>query len=394
MTTQKLLFLCIALVATPAMAFDQVIIDAGKQDRQSTPVVLTVPPNTGHFILTSPEGTIQVQTEGTRSYFILDSLKAGTSRTYQVAHAKQQWIDSISLKQKGTQLAFNNGEHPVLQYNGDKTELPKGIEPEFQRGGYIHPVYTPSGKLLTDDYPMNHKHHHGIWSPWTKTEYEGRHPDFWNMGQKTGRVDFDKLGATFTGPIASGFSTHHKMIDMIAKPEKNALEEQWDVSIYKELKTDKHPIFVFDLIITQNAVDSPLILPKYHYGGLGFRGRSNWNGKGDAVTMLTSDGLNRDAGNGKPSRWCWIGGPAEDGKPIGITIMDHPQNFRSPQPARLNPDQPFFCYSPSATGDWKIEKGTPYVATYRFIAADGGADVDEINRLWNDFAEPPKVTLK
>src|SRR6266566_5163143 len=59
----------------------------------------------------------------------------------------------------------------------------------------------PSGKLLTDDYPPDHKHHHGIWSPWTKTEFEGRHPDFWNMGQKLGRVEFVKLDDTFSSPV-------------------------------------------------------------------------------------------------------------------------------------------------------------------------------------------------
>ena len=394
MLIRKLLLWCIALPVLPAFALEQVVIEAGRHDRQSTIVTFTVPEKSGHFVLISGEDSIVVQVEGTHAYCILGAMKAGTSKTYKVANAKQEWISAIALKQAGTQLNFANGEHPVLQYNGDKTPLPATVEPEYQRGGYIHPVYTPSGKLLTDDYPLNHKHHHGIWSPWTKTEYEGRKPDFWNMGQKTGRVDFDKLGESFAGPIASGFTTHHKMIDMKAVPEKNALNERWDVSIYRPMTANKNPIFVFDMTITQNVVDSPLILPKYQYGGLGFRGRGNWNGKGDVVTMLTSEGLTRADGNGKPSRWCWIGGPAEDGKPIGMTIMDHPSNFRSPQPVRLNPDQPFFCYSPSAAGDWKIEKGTPYVATYRFIAADGAADVAEINRLWNDFAEPPKVTVK
>ncbi|GIT77905.1 MAG: hypothetical protein Ct9H300mP32_2870 [Verrucomicrobiota bacterium] len=39
---------------------------------------------------------------------------------------------------------------------------------------------------ITDDYPHNHKHHHGIWFPWTNTIFEGRKPDFWNMGNGTG----------------------------------------------------------------------------------------------------------------------------------------------------------------------------------------------------------------
>ena len=174
-------------------------------------------------------------------------------------------------------------------------------------------------------------------------------------------------------------------------PEKTALTEVWEVIVYRPVSGAK-PYYIFDLTTTQNVVDSPLTLPKYHYGGLGFRGRREWKGV-DGCQFLTSEGKDRKNGNETRGRWCWVGGEA-DGGTIGIAIMDHPGNFRSPQPMRLNPDQPFFCYSPSQLGDWKIEKGTPYVASYRFIAADGAADVAEINRLWNDYAEPPKVTVE
>ena len=61
---------------------------------------------------------------------------------------------------------------------------------------------------------------------------------------------------------------------------------------------------------------------------------------------------------------------------------------------RLNPDEPFFCYAPSQGGDWVIEPGKPYVARYRFIVADGPVDAKEIERMWNDYATPPKVTVE
>ena len=33
---------------------------------------------------------------------------------------------------------------------------------------------SPRGTVVTDDYPDDHKHQHGIFTAWTKTEYEGR----------------------------------------------------------------------------------------------------------------------------------------------------------------------------------------------------------------------------
>ncbi len=61
---------------------------------------------------------------------------------------------------------------------------------------------------------------------------------------------------------------------------------------------------------------------------------------------------------------------------------------------RLNPTEPFFCFAPSQDGDWKIEPGKPYVAKYRFVVADGGPDKELIERLYKDWADPPKVEIK
>jgi hypothetical protein len=82
-----------------------------------------------------------------------------------------------------------------------------------------------------------------------------------------------------------------------------------------------------------------------------------------------------------------------DGQPCGIAILIHPENFRFPQPLRLNPKNPQLCIAPSQGGDWAIEPGKPYVSRYRFAVTDGAADAAAIERAWNDYAHPPKATL-
>jgi hypothetical protein len=64
--------------------------------------------------------------------------------------------------------------------------------------------------------------------------------------------------------------------------------------------------------------DKPLKLPKYHYGGLGVRGTSQWNPV-DAVTMLTSEGHDRKAGDNTKAKWVHLGGEV-DGTPTGIAV--------------------------------------------------------------------------
>jgi hypothetical protein len=157
------------------------------------------------------------------------------------------------------------------------------------------------------------------------------------------------------------------------------------------LGSGSSPFFVFDLMLTQEAASqSPLILPKYYYGGLGVRGHGEWDGKGNAF-FLTSEGKDVSNGNETRGRWGHMGGKI-DGKLAGIAILDSPQNFRHPQPMRLHPSEPFFCFAPSQMGDWWIEPGKPYTARYRFVVSDGGPDKELIERVWNDFAEP--VTVK
>lgn len=281
---------------------------------------------------------------------------------------------------------------PVLAYNGPKTPLPAGYEPKFQRGGYLYPLYTPAGKLVADDYPPDHKHHHGVWSPWTATRFEGRAPDFWNTGLETGTVEFVKADPTArAAPGSLTFTAHHRMVDLTAQPEpKAALDERWDVTVYDRAKAGPdRPANVFDLTITQTcATSSPLLLPKYHYGGLGFRGSRQWDGGGDKCAYLTSEGKTRKDGNETPARWCWVGGPV-DGAACGVAILCHPSNFRAPQPVRLHPTEPFFCYAPQQGGEFTIEPGKPYVARYRFVVADGEPDRALIERMYDDFAKTP-----
>src|SRR3954467_9084523 len=118
-------------------------------------------------------------------------------------------------KKDGILTITKNGRE-VLRYRSTPGGMPAGYDASFLRGGYIEAVFTPSGTLVSDDYPPGHKHHHGIWSPWTKTVFEGRHPDFWNMGDKTGTVEPVSLGDASTKDGAVAFQAKHRMVDLKA----------------------------------------------------------------------------------------------------------------------------------------------------------------------------------
>ena len=377
----------------------QITVTAGDFDRLDTVVSFKSPAKAGkNFSLRSGAGTtLPLQIEpGGQAWFILPKLKKGESKVYQLVPLKTVPTDpaGVLAAQQGNAIKITVGGKPVLQYYSDKSEVPRpDIKLIFRRGGYLHPVYTPSGKIVTDDYPHNHLHHHGLWYAWTKTEFDGRHPDFWNMGEGSGTVEFAALVDTWSGPVFGGFQARHRFVDLTAPQPTTALNESWDVKVFRTGQTGK-PFWMFDLVSTQECASATALrLPKYHYGGIGLRGNGAWDGK-ENTFFLTSEGeTDRLKGNETRARWCHVSGQV-GGALAGVAILGSPQNFRAPQPMRLHPTEPFFCYAPEQLGDWEIAPGKPYVARYRFIVSDGPPDKAELERQWNDYATPPDVTVQ
>lgn len=403
----KNLVLCSALlclVASAARLESKVIekpvyltVAAGPVDRRDSVVSFALPKllRSKSYTLRDDSGhsmPLQVEPDGSAT-FVLPELKAGTTKRFQLEEAKANTVATgVQLTSEHDRLTISASGRKVLTFQGGPGELPDAaIKAIFRRGGYIHPVYTPGGRTVTDDYPPDHFHHHGIWFAWTKTEFEGRHPDFWNVGDGTGKVEFVSLDKTWSGNVHGGFKSRNRSIDVSAPTPVTVLNDRWEVKVYN-VGEGSAPYAMFDLVSTQDlATLSPLILPEYRYGGIGFRGHRQWLAK-DNCDFLTSEGKDRANGHGTRARWCHIGGRV-DGQLAGIAILDHPGNFRAPQAMRLNPDQPFFCYSPSLSGDWKIEPGRPYVSRYRFIVYDGAPDKAALDRLWNDYANPVQVAI-
>jgi hypothetical protein len=132
--------------------------------------------------------------------FMLAWQAAGTSPIFTLTKGGPA-PDQVTVKPEGGDLAIQVGGKPAFSYRMDREKLPRpDIKPEYKRAGYLYPIVSPSGRPVADDYPVQHVHHHGIWSPWTKTKFQGRTPDFWNMGQKTGTVEFVGLERSWSGP--------------------------------------------------------------------------------------------------------------------------------------------------------------------------------------------------
>lgn len=388
-----------ALVAPAAAKNYRVVLAPADVDRAGEVIVFPLPADAPKSaVLRDVHGrTLALQTDpdGT-TRFIVPAQRAREALVFTLASGSGGPREGVVVTPDRGDLKLTVAGHPVLYYRMERDAVPReGIKPEVVRAGYIHPVFSPSGQLVTDDYPANHPHHHGIWTPWTKTSFQGRSPDFWNMQGKTGAEEFVALDRTWSGPVHGGFEARLNMVDLSAPVPVTALHETWQVTVY-DVGGASRPVRMFDLVTTQTcATADPLILPAYHYGGFGFRAAWAWNGPGDAARFLTSEGgTDRIKDNNSRVRWCFLGGPLKDGAFAGTTTLGHPDNFRAPQPVRLHPDMPYLSFVPQLLGEFRIVPGQPYIARFRFIVADGPPDRAHLDAYWNGYANPAAVKLE
>lgn len=324
---------------------------------------------------------VPCQVDGPRLVFLS---KPGDS-DYRLERGAPPDFPLVECSDDRKSLTVKAGGKPVLQYNHAEVEQ---SDPVFSRSGFIHPLWSPEGKVVTNDAPPNHRHHHGIWTAWTSSEFEGRKSSFWDSKAKQGKVQFHGIGKAQSGPVFGGFEADHRCLNLNGPDgPKPALNETWTVRVYA--LTDR---FVVDLTLLQSAAtQAPVIIKEYLYGGLGFRGPAEWEGK-TGVEYLTSGGKGRVDGHATKAHWVLACGRI-GGKETSVGFLGHPANFRHPQPMRIHPDEPFFNWAVPQGGAFSIEPGTPYVARYRFIVADGRLTAGQMDAEWAAIAEPPKITL-
>jgi lysophospholipase L1-like esterase len=280
-------------------------------------------------------------------------------------------------------------DKPFLVYNKQSPPVPIGIDSVYHRSGFLHPVISPRGKVVTATFPADHAHQHGVFSAWVKTTWHDRELDFWNLAKGNARVLHQRVLCVFAHDDGVGFE-----VDLVhraqSSPIVDVLRERWKITAQP---TDGS-YHAFDLTSTQLALtDKPLVVHQYHYGGFAVRGPMAWlspkdgdRGSGDSeprsdCRFLNDQGSDRIQGNHEKSRWVSMSGLVA-GEPASITVLCHPENLRAPQAARLHPTKPYFCFSPCVDGAIVIDRGHPLHAEYRYLITDSEPDAAWIENQW------------
>lgn len=303
------------------------------------------------------------------------------------------YASDLKLTETEDQIRVTLRGKTVLEYVKTAKPVPDGLDPHFQRSGYIHPIFTPAGQEITGDFPADHPHQHALFFAWTSAVFDGKKVDFWNQAKKQGNVEFREVVDLKREVRQVSFSVKHAFTVGMGDKWVDALHDTWTVTVHHT--PDDH--FLFDIeSVQQCATDKPLTLPKYHYGGMAFRGNAQWlKVAGDHsidsgnLVYLTSEGKDRWTGNHTQTNWVAFSGKL-DGKDASAVVFCSPKNFRAPQSVRIHPDKPYFCFSPMVEGSFKIVPGERYVSRYRYLVTSKPMDVKTIKQHWDDYAKSEK----
>jgi hypothetical protein len=395
------LWISILLGATAGAAWQEELgrirIEAGPHTRTSGLVQCQLPQSwrdADHLTLVVVDDDAKVEAQRSTLFpdqlcwMLENPLLANTSREYRVIRSTAA-EPSVTCKDQSGKIVVAAKGHPILTYHHETAQPPQGIASLYQRSGFIHPLHTPSGRVVTDDFPPDHAHQHGLFRAWVNTKFMGEKVDFWNQAGKTGDVKHSRLDQLSSGPVFAEFTVHleHQQLRPESQP-RTALHEEWNVRAYQN-----QDVFVVDLHSKQQAAsDSPIQILEYHYGGFAVRGHRDWNAD-SSFSFLTSEGKDRIEGNHSRPNWVLMTGPV-DGEWASSLAMGHPENFRHPQPVRLHPKMPYFCFAPMVLGEFSITQAVPFESRIRILVADGRMTSDEANGYWAEYTEPIQAKVQ
>lgn len=388
------------------------VVSSGDFDRHHSPVYVSLegtglPTTSAQYQLVEIRGKAETpapfQIDRNQLFWILSGeTPAGTKRLFEfreIIDTALVGAERLEAKRADGAVLFHQSGRNILRYQFAEAEAPEGASELYRRGGFIHPLWSPKGEVLTRIQPPDHYHHYGIWNPWTSTTFEGRHLDFWNLYKGQGTVKVATRPIFQAGPVFGELTARHEYVDLTAPDPsgaKAALDEEWQIRIWNSPSADAPRLIDFRSTL-HCATDSIFTINAYRYQGFSIRATEKWND--ETARLLTSEGKDKSDGNGSRARWCDVSGISAFGR-SGILFMTHPQNYNFPEQVRIWPtgmnegkENVYFNFNPAQEQDWVIHPGKAYSLNYRMLVYDGELSAEAMEKYWQDYANPPRVEI-
>ncbi|HSP42665.1 MAG TPA: DUF6807 family protein [Luteolibacter sp.] len=289
-----------------------------------------------------------------------------------------------TVEEDGRVLAKLNGK-TVLGFQKEPLGDPKGGE-KFAGSQFIHPLATPSGFVTTELQPSDHLHHFALWWPWKFIEVDGKRHNSWEIQNGEGAHVADGVEVVSKGPdsIQWRIAGHVEARGKDTEP-RVVIRENTDLAM--SLLDDQ--TIALDLTIRQRPDNAKVVIGKNHYSGLGWRGTPEWNGENSK--LVTSEGHNRDNGNGQPVRWILITGEQPGGKASVVLMSAASETGEAERMrvwnAKMHSGHHFVNLNPVAQQSIPLDEEHPAVSQrrYRIVTSDREIDTQQAEALWKSW---------
>lgn len=130
----------------------------------------------------------------------------------------------------------------------------KSLDHQYPRANYIHPLFDLQGKVLTEDFPEDHRHHRGIFWAWHQVLVQGKPMGdsweckdfFWDVK----KVTSENIGENLQLQIKTQWKSPNYSKDGQQLP---FIEEHTKITLYQ--RTKNHRILDFEISLTALVQD-------------------------------------------------------------------------------------------------------------------------------------------
>ncbi len=281
-------------------------------------------------------------------------------------------------------------ESPVLVFNHAFVEAPEGVDAEQRRRGYIHPLYGLDGEVLTQDFPIDHRHHRGVFWAWPDTTIGDKPLNTWALrGARTHPISLavqlpvNPEARSITIHAISVWARDNEKIPLLTEyasmtiqPEKND-GRIIDFSLRFENYTQE--------IITIRGAQTE----NKGYGGFGVRANATrapfrFTGKDGPI-----DGDQLEY----PSPWIDVSFATGNGgeKQSGLAIFQNPLQHGYPNDGWLIRHYGYLGASWPHREPFDLEPSTSFGLGYRLYIHRGDADAGNVAGAFEDYVHQTNV---
>ena len=281
---------------------------------------------------------------------------------------------------------------------------------------YLAPVFGPTGKQMTRNYPMktvageqtDHPHHRGIC--FGNEGLAG--VDTWSEPKSYEAAEAKKPGSTAARAKGIGFNKHREYKELTADAKHAVVAAAGDITNVdgKKLLEEEHRMTfradgdtrTIDFDIDYIASEGPITIKDAKDAGFSIRVPSEMaveiekNKKGSGH-LMNSEG-NTDADTwGKRAKWCDYYGTV-GGDAVGVAILNHPSSFRYPTPWHsrtyglftANAFGPHSLDKTAEDGTLELKKGERIKLRHRLVFHKGDEKAGKIAEAFEAYAKESK----